>query len=254
MLEAYTLFSGSSGNCVYIKAGSEEILVDCGRNAKTIETALQKLGSSLKNISAIFITHEHTDHISALEVISKRHKIPVHAAAETAARLGPHARACVVEHSPRFTIETPNYMIRSFVTPHDSVMCVGYRITTGSGDIAIATDLGCVTDEAGDAMVGCCGVIIESNHDVEMLRRGPYPAELKRRIMSRQGHLSNDDCAYFAAILARSGTKRLLLAHLSRDNNKPELAIGATQSALERASVRDAIVRAAAPTDITPLF
>ena len=100
------------------------------------------------------------------------------------------------------------------------------RQTTDSGDIAIATDLGCVTDEAGDAMVGCCGVIIESNHDVEMLRRGPYPAELKRRIMSRQGHLSNDDCAYFAAILARSGTKRLLLAHLSRDNNKPELAIG----------------------------
>ena len=155
MLEAYTLFS-LVRNCVYIKAGNEEILVDCGRNAKISKLPCRSWQLT-ENISAIFITHEHTDHISALEVISKRHKIPVHAAAETAARLGPHARACVVEHSPRFTIETPNYMIRSFVTPHDSVMCVGYRITTDSGDIAIATDLGCVTDEAGDAMVGCCG-------------------------------------------------------------------------------------------------
>jgi len=254
MLEAYTLFSGSSGNCVYIKAGGGEILVDCGRNAKTIETALQSLGSSLKNIGAIFITHEHSDHISALEVISKRHKIPIHAAEGTAAMLGPYAKACVVGHAPRYTVETPDYMIRSFITPHDSVMCVGYRITASDGEIAIATDLGCVTDEAGDSMMGCSGVIIESNHDVEMLKYGPYPADLKRRILSRQGHLSNDDCAYFAAILARGGTKNLLLAHLSRDNNKPELALAATKKALEQASVRDTLVRAASPSDITPLF
>lgn len=254
MLEAYTLFSGSSGNCVYIKTTGAEILVDCGKNAKTIEAALKKLGSSLCNISAIFITHEHSDHISALEVISKRHKIPVHAAAATAVRLGPYARACVVEHAPRFIIETPHYAIRSFVTPHDSVVCVGYRITTDDGEIAIATDLGCVTDEAGIAMLGCHGVIIESNHDVEMLKTGPYPAELKRRILSREGHLSNDECAHLAAILAKRGTKRLLLAHISRENNRPELALAATERALEQALVRDAVVRAASATDITPLF
>jgi len=97
-------------------------------------------------------------------------------------------------------------------------------------------------------------VIIESNHDVEMLKTGPYPAELKRRILSREGHLSNDECAHLAAILAKRGTKRLLLAHISRENNRPELALAATERALEQALVRDAVVRAASATDITPLF
>jgi phosphoribosyl 1,2-cyclic phosphodiesterase len=254
MLEAYTLFSGSTGNCVYIKTGGGEILVDCGKNAKTVECALQALGSSLCRISAIYITHEHVDHVSALEVISRRYRIPVHAAAGTAAQLGTYARACVIEHAPRYALETPDYTIRSFVTPHDSVMCVGYRISTDDGDIAVATDLGCVTDEAGDAMMGCRGVILESNHDVEMLKRGPYPAMLKRRILSRQGHLSNDDCAYFAAILARGGTERLLLAHISRENNQPELALAATKCALDKACALDTQVRAASPVEITPLF
>jgi Metal-dependent hydrolases of the beta-lactamase superfamily I len=255
MLEAYALFSGSAGNCVYIKTGGEEILVDCGKNAKTIECALTKLGSSLSNISAIYITHEHCDHVSALEVISKRYKIPIHAARGTARLIGGNrAGECVVEHPPRYAVDSRSYSIRSFVTPHDSVMCVGYRISTDDGDIGVATDLGCITDEVGDSLLGCRGVVLESNHDRDMLMRGPYPAELKRRILSREGHLSNDDCASFAAILSRSGVGNLLLAHISRDNNLPSLALKTTQTAVAGAGSLKTIIRVASPDDITALL
>ena len=133
-------------------------------------------------------------------------------------------------------------------------MCVGYKISTSDGDIGIATDLGCVTDEVGDSLLGCRGVVLESNHDREMLLRGPYPPELKRRILSREGHLSNDDCAYFAAILSRGGAESLLLAHLSRDNNEPSLALDATCAAVKRSGGNTTNVRVAAPNEITPLF
>ena len=224
------------------------------KNAKTIECALVRLGSSLSNISAIYLTHEHNDHISALEVVSKRFKIPIHAAAPSAALLcGEYTRACVTAHPPRFAVDSADYSIRSFITPHDSAMCVGYRISTSDGDIGVSTDLGCVTDEVGDSLLGCRGVVLESNHDREMLLRGPYPAALKRRILSREGHLSNDDCAYFAAILSRAGAERILLAHLSRDNNRPALALTAATSAIKKSGASTA-VEAASPDDITPLF
>jgi phosphoribosyl 1,2-cyclic phosphodiesterase len=254
-----TLFSGSSGNCHYIRSETTEILIDAGVSARSIENSLREVGSSLANISAIFVTHEHVDHVRGLEVISKKFGIPVHMASPSADALikDKNAALCstLVEHSPIYTATAGDINVTSFVTPHDSACCVGYRIEFPLGDsvhkIGIATDVGHIESDIIDALYGVDECIVESNHDVSMLMTGPYPYMLKRRILSPNGHLSNDDCGKLLTILAQSGTHAFMLAHLSRENNYPPTAELSAKTALAAyPNIRIAVAAPSTPTEI----
>ncbi len=236
----YTLYSGSGGNCSYIRVGESAILIDAGKSARALCRSLEAIGESIETVNAIFITHEHTDHISALSTLAKKYKIAVHMTEQSAyiydAVPDCAVNAVLCKHPPIYTEAVGCMTVSSFETSHDSHMSVGYRVEFELDGvrhaIGLATDTGYVTDGMRQGLLGCEGVILESNHDIEMLQNGSYPRELKRRISARRGHLSNDDCACFAAELAASGTRGILLAHISRENNEPELAFDATQNAV----------------------
>lgn len=251
------LYSGSTGNAALLTAGDTAILIDAGRSARALCHALDCAGVSPDALSAIFITHEHQDHTAALDVFLKHHPVPVHAVSASADRIagraGEHLRALLVAHPPLFTETVGNVTLSSFPTSHDSASSVGFRITISGKQprtVGYATDLGIVTPTVEQGLMGCEAVVLECNHDEEMLKTGPYPYDLKRRIASRRGHLSNTDCAAFSIRLAANGMKRLLLAHLSETNNLPELALGEVRAALAGTSVH---IAAASPTDITEL-
>lgn len=260
MEQPYTLkllYSGSTGNAALLCAGETAVLIDAGRSAKALTKALGEAGVAPEQLSAIFLTHEHRDHTSALEVFLKSRTIPVHIVRASAERLCRTASDTLKErlviHPPLFTETVGPFTLRSFPTPHDSCCSVGYRIQFSGKtvhEIGYATDLGCITPAVEAGLLGCEAVVLECNHDPEMLAEGPYPPDLKRRIVSRNGHLSNGDCAAFCARLAATGTRRLLLAHLSETNNLPELALSEVRAALAGFSVH---VSAAAPDHATEL-
>ena len=251
-----TLYSGSGGNAAYVKSGETEILIDAGKTARRLCTALKDIGTSIENIDAIFITHDHTDHTSALEMLMKKHKIPIHVTEKSAEIFDGErfssVRENIVAHSPLFEVKIGNICVRSFLTSHDSRMSVGYRIDSDGGmSLGLATDLGYVTNGVHDALVGCRAVILEANHDVDMLKLGPYPRFLKERILSKRGHLSNEASANLAAALAGSGTTDFLLAHLSAENNTPSHALDAFFSAVADASVHVSVANPEVPTEIS---
>ena len=254
-LNVFTLASSSKGNAVWIKNGSDEILIDAGISMKRICTALSSLGSDLSNIKAIFVTHEHLDHVSALPVISKKYGIPIH----IAERSGHELLSCVkyapvqpnmVMHTPVFSEQVGSLSVTSFVTPHDSVCSVGFVVRTEEHSMALATDMGHITNDVENSLLGVENVILESNHDRNMLLCGSYPYELKRRILSDSGHLSNDDAAAFCGKLAASGTKRILLAHLSPENNLPEIALACSAEAVDGTETSVAVASMSMPTEL----
>ena len=236
MLEAYTLYSGSGGNCIFVSDGETSILIDAGKSQRAIQTALCSLGRGLESVSAIFLTHEHSDHTSGLEVISKCHRIPVYITAPSYANLV-KADSCLSRVAqPQdvvYQVECGELKIRSFPIPHDSAQNVGYIITKGEESVGIATDMGYVTERIASELSLCKWVVLESNHDVEMLKKGPYPYSLKQRILSKGGHLSNELCAKLCVHLAECGVEQITLAHLSRENNTPDLAYNTSKKALE---------------------
>ena len=233
-MQIINLYSGSRGNATLICAGGENILIDAGRSARALCTALSAVGRSVEEISAIFLTHEHSDHTAALEVLLLRHAIPVHVTAPSAPRLLVHESiaACAVVHPPLYEVALGGLRVRSFLTPHDSAACVGYRLSAEGSEIGYATDVGHISDSVREGLWGCSAVVLECNHDPDMLRWGRYPADLKRRIASRNGHLSGPDCAAFAAELIESGTSALMLAHLSEENNTPDTAYAELTAAI----------------------
>ena len=237
---AYTLHSGSSGNCIYVKTPDAEFLFDAGVSARAVEKGLNEIGSSLSRIRAIFVTHEHSDHIKGLEVISKKHHIPTH-------MTNASARACIRTpdasllndlylHPSVFSVRFGQTTVRSFATPHDSAASVGYTVEYEQDGtrqkFGLATDIGHITQEIEQALIGSDSVVIEANHDVNMLLCGPYPYHLKLRILSDHGHLSNEACAEFAKFLANHGTKNFILAHLSKENNFAPIAESTVRNAL----------------------
>ena len=236
------LYSGSKGNCTFVSAGGANILIDAGRSAKALCSALCSIGVDIDDIDAIFITHEHNDHVSALQVLSHKHKIPIHILLNSALVFNGlyDERLCDCLHMHRddgFEVEINGLKVKALPTPHDSRAAVGYRLTFKGEcgeeiSLAVSTDTGCVTDTMRENLLGCSAVVIESNHDLQMLIDGPYPYELKQRIRSQKGHLSNSDCAALAAELYESGTKHIMLAHLSEENNLPELAFNEVFTAI----------------------
>ena len=249
-----SLYSGSKGNAIFIRVGKDAILIDAGKSARALCNALREIGSDISEIRAIFVTHDHHDHTSALEMLSKKHDIPIHITERSAeifeGERYSHIRERLVIHPPLFEVEVGSLRVRSFVTPHDSRMSVGYRIELEGCSVGVATDLGHVSDAVSDALIGCQAVMLESNHDIDMLESGPYPAFLKQRILSKRGHLSNSDSALFAAQLAAKGTKSFLLAHLSGENNTPSLALDEFISAVADPSVKVAVADAERPTEL----
>lgn len=235
-MQIYTLFSGSSGNCVYIKDKNTEILIDAGKSAGAIEKSLTALASSLRNIDGIFLTHEHTDHTVGLEIISKKYHVPVHITSPSYDKCVPrdsYLCSCAKCHEVRYEYTLGSLKIHSFVIPHDSMQNVGYIVENDEGEkFGIATDMGHITVEIENELIGCDYAVIESNHDKAMLKSGTYPYFLKQRILSDNGHLCNEECARLALLLAHSGTKAITLAHLSRENNTPDKAFSATRTAL----------------------
>lgn len=228
-----TLCSGSKGNCTLVKYRDTAILVDAGRSTKYIKSALSSVGVLPEQISAIFLTHSHSDHTSALKVWTSNFHTPIHASGAVCSAVEKNCGAEVLRpHSIEFEEIVGDISVKSFPTDHDSFGSVGYRFALGDTAVGIATDLGQVTDRVREGLSGCAAAVIESNHDVDMLLRGPYPPELKQRILSRYGHLSNESGAEFARFLADHGTSRLMLAHISEINNTPELAYRASSRAL----------------------
>lgn len=254
-----TLYSGSDGNSTYISCGDTQILVDAGKSAKTLCSALNGIGTDISNISAIFITHEHTDHVSALEVISKKHRIPIHIMDESAKRFDCPSFCWIhnnlVRHETEFCEDVGNMKISCFRTPHDSRMSVGYRIEIQDENrvrtLGVATDIGYVSSEVVCGLRGCEAVVLESNHDPDMLRDCRYPADLKRRISSRRGHLSNNDSAVLALRLAEGGTRGFILAHISKESNCPSLALDEYICSLGRENVEILAASHECPTELT---
>ncbi len=256
-MKVYSLFSGSSANCILVKGRRGSILIDAGGSAKKISSALAALDMTLRDISAIFVTHEHADHVKALPMISKKYNIPIHMTERSAdffEQVEDKEGICpLICHTPIFCEEICGMKITSFPTSHDSACCIGYTVEENGEKIGIATDTGIVTDEMKAAMRGSRGVLIEANYDRAMLKGGIYPARLKARISGARGHLCNDDCAAFALFLAEGGTKSFLLCHLSAENNRPELAAETVMSLLRDNGFRNIGVSAADRNNLTAL-
>ncbi len=247
-LRIVSLFSGSRGNCTFVRWGETRILIDAGMSCRAIERALLEIGECAAAVTCIFITHEHTDHTKALPVFLKKYPVAVHVSEPTAkelTRAGYPSDLFAIHHTSYTTRvagapQSPVIDVEAFPVPHDSRACVGYRFSfeDGCGSVvrraAIATDIGHITDELRGALYGVHDLILESNHDENMLMMGPYPYDLKRRILSDRGHLSNCNAANFLCDLVGAGTENILLAHLSPENNTPELAYLTAQAALKK--------------------
>ena len=243
MFKAIPLFSGSAGNCTYIKYGDDEILVDAGVSCKQIQAALNNIGSDLARIKGILVTHEHTDHIKGLEQISKKYCIPVYINQNSLDGIEKESTRIMVSAFAEIKnagdfADIGEIHADIFKTPHDACGSVGYRFSFSDGtSLGYATDIGYITKGIASALFGCTSVILESNHDIAMLKNGAYPYHLKARIMSDKGHLSNAACAEFLPHLYQNGTKKVVLAHLSEHNNTPILAYSENLEAIKKAEI-----------------
>ena len=228
-----SLSSGSSGNSVYIGCGGTNILIDAGRTAKAMTELLAAINLKITDINAIFITHEHIDHVSALKVLISRYKIPVYMVWESFDNLSDDYKSALGEVinfiTPKESVKIGSLQIECYPTPHDSRASVGYIIRHNGEKskkaVGIATDVGHMTKEIIEAMCGCKVIYIESNHDPEKLKNSSYPEQVKQRIKSKVGHLSNKECAETLPYLIKNGARKIILYHLSGENNTKELAV-----------------------------
>lgn len=244
MARICTLASGSTGNSTYISTVGGDILIDAGISCKALETAIEQVGD-ISKLCAIAVTHTHTDHIKGLKTFLKKTKIPLVASCDTLKHLASESlipEGVKLVAADKGVITVGDLMVDFFATSHDAVGSGGYVITAPDGKrAAVCTDLGVMTDDIRQKLYGCEAVLIESNHDINMLNRGPYPAALKLRILSDEGHLSNNACAAELPDLLKNGTTRIILGHISAENNTPLLASSSARTMLAQIGAEEGV-------------
>lgn len=229
MLKCCSLYSGSSGNCFFIQSENSKILIDAGVSCKKIETSLQTdFNLSLNDIDAIFVTHEHIDHTKSLNLISSKYNLPVYASNGTWNALTEKTQKISNENKHIFELdksfEFKDLRIFPFATPHDAAEPCGFNIYNGNSKISVATDLGYIDDKIFNNLKDSSFLMLESNYEPNILKVSSYPYRLKQRIMSKSGHLSNNEASTTISKLIDYGLKDVLLIHLSKENNVPEIA------------------------------
>lgn len=229
-MELCSIASGSSGNCIYVGSDATHILVDVGISGKRTENGLNEIGRTCRDIDAILITHEHSDHICGLGVLSRKYHIPVYATPGTIAAI----KSCTclgkieeelfvpIQADESFTIK--DIVVNPMKTSHDAAQPVAYRMKYGNKKLAIATDLGTFNDYTVECLKGMDALFLEANHDVNMLQVGPYPYSLKQRILGDKGHLSNEVSGKLLGKILHDNLQAVELGHLSKENNLPQLA------------------------------
>ncbi|MCL2399980.1 MAG: MBL fold metallo-hydrolase [Defluviitaleaceae bacterium] len=234
--------SGSSGNCVYVGTNTTHILVDAGLSGKRIEAALAQLG--VNKLSGILVTHEHSDHVSGVGVLSRRYKIPVYATPYTWRFLLRHGTIGTIadnfQHTilPGVPVMIGDMEVLPFDVSHDASQPVGYCLQGNGYKAVVATDMGYVTDTARDLLKNSHVLLIESNYDIEMLKYGKYPQALKERVMSSRGHLSNVAAGALLAEIVSDTCEHVFLGHLSEENNRPLIALDTVQNILDANNIR----------------
>lgn len=237
-----SLLSSSSGNCTFLSSSRTSVLVDIGASGKTVVQGLTEIGQPPEEVKAIFITHEHTDHIKGAGVFARKYGTPIYATQGTWKQMektvGAVPEQCIRILDTNSLVSVGDIAVQPFSIPHDAVDPVGYSFYIDNQKITTATDIGHISAELEANLQGSHAVLLESNHDVALLKGGPYPYALKQRILSDYGHLSNENCAKLAVFLAKTGTKRFLLGHLSAENNRPDLAYQAACCQFEQAGAK----------------
>ena len=251
MINLYTLYSGSSGNSALITTDNTNILIDAGVSASKIISALGIIGVSPKEIDGILITHEHSDHISGLDVFMRKFNVPVYANKETLSAIQGLSK-CVYPDRFREIVPFESFDIRDvkifpFDISHDAIHPMGYSIICDETKVSFVTDMGKINDTILKIICKSEAVLIESNYDEGMLMSGFYPWHLKKRILGDKGHLSNDKAAWVATQLASWGTKHIALGHLSENNNTPSLAYDTVHSMLKKNELDDKVTLTVAP-------
>ena len=221
-----SLGSGSSGNGLVVESGNTRVMMDCGFTLGDTRARLERAGLAPSQIRGVVVTHEHEDHMGGVARFALRYAIPVYLTRGSAQWLPPDFPAvlvrCIDSHTP-FAIDALS--VEPFPVPHDAREPVQYVFTDGDARLGVVTDLGTVTQHVVEKLSGCQALVIECNHDLDMLMEGPYPVSLKHRVAGRFGHLSNSDAGRLVAALDRSRLRHLIAAHLSQQNNKPALAV-----------------------------
>ena len=238
-----SLYSGSSGNSIFIASDNAKVLIDAGLAGKKIDEALKHIGEEASSIDGIFITHEHIDHIKGVGVLSRKYDIPIYANDNTWAVMEKNIGK-IKEHNIRImdrrsSITINDLEIRSFNIPHDAIAPVGYTVSSAGKNASVVTDFGVFTEEIRDNIIDSDIILLESNHDVNMLRMGPYPYKLKLRVLGENGHLSNEDCgSAIVSLLKNDKKKQIVLGHLSGTNNHPDLAYQTVVDVLSANGIR----------------
>lgn len=230
-----SIASGSSGNCIYVGSETTHLLVDVGISGRRTESGLHSLGLDARDLDGILVTHEHTDHISGLGVLARKYQLPIYATGGTIeailreGNIGSIDRSQFVEiHSDsRFTLK--DLVVNPMRISHDAAEPVAYRISYGDKRVAVCTDLGIYDDYTVECLKGLDAILVEANHDVNMLQVGPYPYYLKQRILGSRGHLSNENTGRLLSRILHDHLKYISLGHLSKENNLPELAYEAVR-------------------------
>lgn len=225
-----SIASGSSGNCIYIGSDNTHILIDAGVSRKRIVQGLNSIGLDMTDIGAILVTHEHSDHIKGLGVISRKDAIPMYSSKGTARgiigaeSLGKVDSGLINTFDGVEEFEINDLHIQPIRISHDANEPTAFRVNCGKKSAAVMTDLGYYDDTIIESMTGLDSMLVESNHDIRMLQTGSYSYYLKQRILSDRGHLSNEDCGRMLARLLHDNIKHVFLGHLSHENNYPQLA------------------------------
>ncbi len=230
------LGSGSRGNSVYVESKDTAILIDAGFSGKELEGRLSSINRELSKVAAVCVTHEHNDHISGVGVIARRYKIPVHANSKTleagAKKIGKIPN--YLEFETGTGVDIGSLQVRSFSVSHDTADPVGFIVSDGHTSLGYCTDTGKVSHLMAARLAGCSGLILEFNHNLDLLKQGPYPLPLQQRVRSSRGHLSNEDAANFLSGLFDEKLQIIVLAHLSEVNNRAELAEKAARDAVRQ--------------------